>query len=182
MAIFCSKCGVKNNADDKFCKDCGAKLVGSAEVSREESKSEQPSAPAQSPAQEPVIPAEIPTKTKIHAVVQAIISLLLLGLFTYWAQYALNCAWGNHRGNGDVGCQSIYEFFNSSNTYVAPGGNTNGGDNPLCANRCPAYAPWYCTGQYYDSDNIQRSLNGCLPTTAAQAGYSSWSGRCTKCP
>jgi hypothetical protein len=129
-------------------------------------------------------PAQPPTKGPVHIIIEGLISLFLLGLFGYLAVYTLSCAQGNHRGNGDVSCQSIYEFFNSSSSYVAPGSNTNSSGNPLCAiaNRCPANAPWYCTGQYYDANGTQRSLNGCLPTTAAQAGYSSWSGKCYKCP
>jgi hypothetical protein len=177
MVIFCSKCGVKNSSEDKFCKDCGTKLAGSAEAPKEEAKSKQTSAPAPAP----VTPVKISTKTKVHAVVQACVSLFFLGLFGYLAWYLLGCSQGKYLGNGDVACQSIYQSFNGGSSPV-PGGNTNGGSNPSCSNRCPAYAPWYCTGQYYDADNIQRSLNGCLPTTAPQAGYSSWSGRCTKCP
>ncbi len=178
--IFCSKCGVKNNADDKFCKDCGAKLSGSTDSPKEEARTEQPSAPTQSPAPAPVTPVKIPVKTQIHAVVQAIVSLFILGLVGYFLWYSYNCVVGNNRGNGDVACQSMYNFFNSSGTYVAPGGNKNGNNNPYCINRCPANAPYYCTGQYYDSNGIQRSLNGCLPTTASQAGYSSWTGTCVK--
>lgn len=133
---------------------------------------------ASTPAQTLVQP---PTKGPVHTVIEGLISLFLLGLFGYFAVYTLGCAQGNHRGNGDVSCQSIYEFFNSSNSYTAPSGNKSGG-NPSCSNRCPANAPWYCAGQYYDANGTQRSLNGCLPTTASQAGYSSWSGTCRKCP
>ncbi len=179
--IFCSKCGVKNNSDSKFCKDCGTKLAESTEASKEGVKLEQPSAPVSSV----VIPVDISTKTKVHAVVQAIVSLFFLGLFGYLAWYLLGCAQGNYRGNGDVACQSTYNFFNSSGSYTSPGGNPLGipGGNKQCALPTGCQLGWYrCIGQYYDSDNIQRSLNGCLPTTASQAGYSSWTGRCYKCP
>ncbi|MDP3697717.1 MAG: hypothetical protein Q8R55_06960 [Candidatus Taylorbacteria bacterium] len=162
MVIFCSRCGVKNTSEDKFCKDCGAKLAGSADAPKEEVKSEQPSAPASAPA----TPAKIPTETKANIVAKAIVQAIGSGLLLW------------------LGWLILGAFLNSlnSNTNITPGGNTNGGGNPLCSNRCPANAPYYCTGQYYDADGIKRSLNGCLPTTAAQAGYSSWTGRCVKCP
>lgn len=173
--IFCSKCGVKNNSDDKFCKDCGTKLVGSAEASREEAKSEQPSAPAPVPA--PVIPVKISTKTKVHAVVQGIVQLFFLGLFGYLAWYLLGCAQGRYLGNGDVACQSTYNFFNGGSSPT-PGGNQNGGS--VCNTGCGSL--YRCDGQYYDADGIQRTLHGCLTRPAPQAGYSSWSGTCRKCP
>lgn len=158
MPIFCAKCGVKNNSEDKFCKDCGTKLAGSAESPKEEVKSEQPSAPESTP----VTPTKPDTKIDVAGIIRIIVGGIL-SMVALWAFM-----------------QFIFSLNSDSN--ITPGGNTNGGGNPLCSVSCPAYAPWYCAGQYYDSDNIQRSLRGCLPTTAAQAGYSSWSGRCTKCP
>ncbi len=166
MPIFCAKCGVKNTSEDKFCKDCGAKLAGSAEAPKEEPKSEQPSAPAQSPAPAPVTPVKIPTETKANIVAKAIVQAVFSGLLLWLAWVILPI---------------ILDSLNSSNTNITPGGNTSGG-NPLCSVSCPASAPWYCTGQYYDDDNIQRNLRGCLPVPAPNAGYSSWSGRCVKCP
>jgi len=111
-------------------------------------------------------PVNIPTETKANIVAKAIVQAIGWSLILW------------------LGWLILGQFLNSlnSNSSITPSSNTNGGSSPLCSNRCPAYAPWYCTGQYYDADNIQRSFNGCLPTTAAQAGYSSWSGRCTKCP
>ena len=125
-------------------------------------RSTSPAAPAQTPTQtSPQTPAKPDTKIDVPGIIRIIVGGIL-SLVALWAFM-----------------QFIFSL--NSNTDVTPGGNTNGG-NPLCSNRCPAYAPYYCTGQYYDADGIKRSLNGCLPVPAANAGYSSWEGRCIKCP
>ena len=49
MTNFCPKCGKKVNQDDIFCKNCGANLIESAEVSKVELMPEKPPAPIQIP-------------------------------------------------------------------------------------------------------------------------------------
>ena len=126
-------------------------------------RSASPTVPAQTPAQtSPQTPVKPSTKIDVPGIVRIIFGGILFFLAWFILGQLLNGL--------------------NSNSNITPGGNTNGSGNPLCSNSCPAYAPWYCVGQYYDADGIKRSLNGCLPEPAANAGYSSWSGRCTKCP
>jgi hypothetical protein len=129
------------------------------------------------PSQTPVGP---PTKGPVKAVIEAIISLFFIGLFGFLAWNMLGCAQGKYRGNGDVMCQSIYNFFNSSSQYVAPSGSRSGASRCLIPTGCGSL--WRCDGTYSDTAGVQRSLHGCLPVSASEAGYSGWSGKCTRCP
>ncbi len=125
-------------------------------------------------------PATPPTKAAVKAVIQACVSLFLLGLFGFLAWHTLGCAQGKYQGNGDVMCQSIYTFFNSSNSYVAPSGSRSSGSKCLIPTGCGSL--WRCDGTYSDVSGVQRSLHGCLPVTPSEAGYSGWSGKCFRCP
>jgi len=108
----------------------------------------------------PTTPVKIPTETKANIVAKAIVQAIGWSLILW------------------LGWLILGQFLNGSNSNPTPAGNTNGGS--VCNTGC---GNWYrCDGQYYDADGIQRVLHACLPVPAPNAGYSSWSGRCTKCP
>ena len=89
MANFCPKCGKEVNLSDKFCKNCGATLIESAKVPKEELKqpiknhefvaSNKPPAPVQTPTE----PSEVQ-----HTIKEAIIYLILAAI-VFFALYRL---------------------------------------------------------------------------------------------
>jgi len=151
MVNFCPKCGQKSNLEDKFCKNCGASLVRTAET---------PPALVQSP---PTPPKK--SRPPVVKVIKAIIQIVILVLFLYWVWYSYNCAVGNYPNTGDQSCKSIYQFFH---TQSDGGGNGGGGGGQtksigcqhcsvgFCwteSHCCPNSAQYYCNGFCYRSSN-----------------------------
>ena len=178
MANFCPKCGEKNNPDDRFCKNCGVKLIESAEVSKEELR---PESPPQTPAKSSEPPVSI-------QIIKACIQLVLVGLFLYWGWYSYNCATGKYPNTGDQTCQWFHQSFSGGGGTpgggnITPGGGNSGGGGGNKTPKCISTgcgSSWYCSGSYYVG-GPQVRINGCLPTRAGDI-YSGWSGMFRQCP
>lgn len=167
MANFCSKCGKKNNPDDRFCKNCGANLIESAEVSKEELIPEKPPVPIQIPSK--------PSKPIIIQIISSCLQLLLLGLFLYLIYYSYGCATGKYPNTGDQMCQSIHQAFSGGGTTGTGGGTTGGGGGGGCTpTGCPSSAPWYGCGTCWPNSNSCH--------TRGTSNYSDDCSVCRKCP
>jgi len=185
MANFCSKCGEKINPDDKFCKSCGATLIGSVEIPKEELRPEKPPAPIQ-----------IPTKRSGPAWTYRLTNFLgvLIGIgIIILILYSLGCAMGMFPNTPDQMCQSIRQAFTSGGGTTGGGGTSGGGTSgggtsgggtsggggsqvsigcqhcspgycwtgTVC---CPRSAPYECNGYCYRSSGEAYSA-GCHQST-----------------
>lgn len=161
MVNFCSKCGEKNNPDDRFCKNCGKNLIESTGALKEESKPQETLAPAKiSPKSEPPVAIQI---------IKACIQILILGLVLYWVWYSYNCAVGNYPNTGDQMCKSLYQTFNSDGNK-----NKDGGYDGCTPTGCPSYMPWYGCGTCWLTSNLCH--------TRGTSNSSDDCSVCRKCP
>lgn len=159
MTNFCPKCGVKVNPDERFCKNCGATLIGPVEVSP---------VPMQIPSK--------PSKPLIIQIITACLQILLLGLFLYWVWYSYGCATGKYPNTGDQMCQSIHQAFSGGGTTGTGGGTTGGGGGGggCTPTGCLSYAPWYGCGTCWPDSNSCH--------TRGTSNYSDDCSVCRKCP
>ena len=113
MANFCSKCGGKINPDDKFCKSCGATLIGSVEIPKEELRPEKPPAPIQIPTK--------PSRPSWTSTISNILGILIGIGIVFLVLYSLGCGMGMFPDTQDQMCQSIRQTFRGGGTtYGAP--------------------------------------------------------------
>lgn len=168
MANFCPECGKKINHTDKYCKECGAALIESAnQVRKKESEFEKPSIPVPVPSK-PSGPAWSYVVTNILGVIIGL-GIIVLVL------YSLGCAMGMFPDTEDRMCQSIYHALSGEGGTSGSGGSkVSGGGSQVsigcqhCSpgscwtgtTCCPTSAQFYCNGKCYRSSGDAYSA-GC---------------------